>query len=302
MDRTRADGRFREEDNKNREEEVECMIRFGPAGIPIGTPGEGTASGIEYTRKIGLGAMEVEFVHGVNMKEEKAREAGVVARKNDVLLSCHAPYYINCCAKEEIKIAGSVRHIVATAQAAFWLGASPIVIHPGYYMWRPASECRKLVVATFQKCLDEMEALKIKGVALGAELTGKKSAYGSLDEIIGLSEHFGGKQVVPVIDYAHYHAREGRLKAKEDYARILERVEKKLGSGAAKAFHCHFSGIEVIEAGEKNHLPISSLSPPFEPLARAWVENGWEGRAICESPLIEKDALEMQKIHQKCQK
>ncbi|MFA5930230.1 MAG: TIM barrel protein [Candidatus Micrarchaeia archaeon] len=279
------------------------MMRFGPAGIPIGTPGKaGTAEGIAYCREIGLGAMEVEFVHGVKMGEPAARAASEVARKSDVLLSCHAPYYINCCAKEELKLDGSVRYIVATAQAAFWLGATPIVIHPGFYMGRPEPECRKMVVSTFQRCLDGMEKLKISGVQLGAELTGKKSAYGNLDEIISLAQEFGAKQVVPVIDFAHYHAREGRLKCQEDYARILERVEKQLGSAAAKSFHCHFSGIEVIEAGEKNHLPISSLSPPFEPLAAAWVENGWEGRAICESPLIEKDALEMQKAYQKLQK
>ena len=278
------------------------MIRFGPAGIPIGTPEEGTAAGIAYCSKIGLGAMEVEFVHGVNLKEEKAREAGEVARKNDVLLSCHAPYYINCCAKEELKIAGSVRYIVSTAQAAFWLGATPIVLHPGHYMGRAPSECREMVISTFQRCLDEMEKLKITGVHLGAELTGKKSAYGSLDEIIDLAEEFGLKRVVPVIDFAHYHAREARLKTQDDYARILEKVETRLGSDASKSFQCHFSGIEVIEAGEKNHLPISSLSPPFEPLARAWSENGWEGKAICESPLIEKDAREMQKTYKKCEK
>ena len=279
------------------------MIRFGPAGIPIGTPGKaGTVEGIAYCKEIGLGAMEVEFVHGVKMGEPAARAASDVARKSDVLLSCHAPYYINCCAKEELKLDGSVRHIVATAQAAFWLGATPIVIHPGFYMGRPAAECRKMVVSTFQRCLDEMERRKITGVQLGAELTGKKSAYGNLDEIIDLAEEFGAKQVVPVIDFAHYHAREARLKTEKDYARILEKVEKRLGSAATKNFHCHFSGIERIEAGEKNHLPISSLSPPFEPLARAWAENGWEGKAICESPLIENDALEMQAIYKKAGK
>ena len=278
------------------------MIRFGPAGIPIGTPGKaGTAEGIAYCKELGLGAMEVEFVHGVKMGEPAARASGEVARKSDVLLSCHAPYYINCCAKEELKLDGSVRHIVATAQAAFWLSATPIVIHPGFYMGRPAAECRKMVVSTFQRCLDGMEKRKISGVQLGAELTGKKSAYGCLDEIIDLAGEFGSRQVVPVIDFAHYHAREARLKTQEDYARILEKVEKRLGNDAAHNFHCHFSGIERIEAGEKNHLPIASNSPPFEPLAQAWVENGWEGKAICESPLIEKDALEMQKTYKKLQ-
>ncbi len=273
------------------------QIRFGPAGIPIETPGEGTAAGIEYCRQLGLGAMEIEFVHGVNMGEEKARAAGAVAKENDVLLSCHAPYYINCCAKEKPKLHASVNYIVSTAQAAYWLGASPIVIHTGHYMGRSAEECRKLVIATYEKCLEEMEARKIHGVVLGAELTGKKSAYGSLDEIIDLAEHFGLEMMVPVIDYAHYHAREGKLKTKEDYLSILSKVEKKLGSGASKKFHCHFSGIEFSDKGERNHLPVSSGSPPFAPLAQAWKENGWGGKVICESPLIEKDALALQKAY-----
>ena len=275
------------------------MIRFGPAGIPLETPERSTANGIAYCRTIGLGAMEIEFVHGVNMKEEKAREAGGVAKKNDISLSCHAPYYINCCAKEKPKIDASVRYIVTTAQAAFWLGASPIVIHTGFYMERPVEECKRLVYSTYQRCLDEMDSLKIRGVVLGAELTGKKSAYGSLGEIIDLGENFGTKQLMPVIDYAHFHAREGRLASKEAYSKILEKVENHLGSDASKNFHCHFSGIEFSDKGERNHLPVESGSPPFAPLAQAWKENGWAGAVICESPLIEKDALALQKIYGK---
>lgn len=274
-------------------------IRFGPAGIPIGTPGSGTAAGIAYCKEIGLGAMEIEFVHGVNMKEEKAGEAGEVAKKNGIALSCHAPYYINCCAKEEKKIEASARFIVSTAQAAHWLGASPIVIHTGHYMKRSPQECREIVISTYERCLEEMASLKIRGVALGAELTGKKSAYGCLDEIIDLAQHFGLKSVMPVIDYAHYHAREKRLRSKEDYSAVLEKVEKNLGSSAAKSFHCHFSGIEFSEAGERSHIPVASNSPPFAPLASAWKEQGWSGTVICESPLIEKDALVLQKEYVK---
>ena len=275
------------------------MIRFGPAGIPIETPGEGTAAGIEYCRKIGLSAMEVEFVHGVNLKEDTCRAAGQVAKKNGVKLSCHAPYYINCCAKEKHKLEASVRHVLTTAQAAYWLSASPIVVHTGHYMGRMPEECRKIVCETYETCLDEMKALKISGVVIGAELTGRKSAYGSLDEIIDLAENFGLKRVMPVIDYAHYHAREERLASKGGYLKILERVERQLGSEAAKNFHCHFSGIEYTDKGERSHLPVESDSPPFAPLAEAWKENGWAGTVICESPLIEKDALALQKIYQR---
>jgi len=274
-------------------------ILFGPAGIATAVADEGTAAGVFYCREVGLGAMEVEFVHGVNMKEDKTKAAGEVARKEQVRLSCHAPYYINMCAKEKPKIYASINYIVSTAQAAFWLGASPIVIHTGFYMERTSAECKKLVYETYEKCLDEMEKRKIGGVVLGAELTGKKSAYGDLDEIIDLAQHFGLKSVMPVIDYAHFHAREKQLKTKEDYLAILERVERGLGSEAAKNFHCHFSGIEFTDKGERNHLPVASNSPPFAPLAESWKENGWSGTVICESPLVEKDALALQKVWRK---
>lgn len=271
-------------------------MRFGPAGIPIGTPDSGgTAEGIAYCWKIGLAAMEIEFVHGVKMKEGSAALARAASEKGDVSLSCHAPYYINCCAKEKAKLDGSVRHLAECAQAAFWLGASPVVFHPGHYMGRPPAECKKLVEETLGRCFSGMEARRISGVRLGAELTGKKSAYGSLEEIIGLSAHFGADRLVPVVDFAHYHARVKRLSSNEDYAEILAKLETVLGNAAVKGFHCHFSGIAFTDAGERNHLPISAASPPFLPFARALKERGFEGTVICESPLLEKDALLLQK-------
>jgi len=273
-------------------------VRFGPAGIPAGTPGEGAAAGIAYCREIGLGAMEVEFVHGVNMGEAKARAAGEAARKNGIRLSCHAPYYINCCSQKKQIVESSISRIAASAQAASWLSASPVVVHTGHYMGQPAQECRRAAIGAYEECFAKMDALGIRGVALGAELTGKKTAYGSLDEIIGLAQHFGIERMVPVIDYAHFHAREGRLRSKGDFAAILERVENALGSRAAKSFHCHFSGIEFGDSGERRHLPISSNSPPFAPLAQSWKENGWAGTVICESPLLEVDALALQKIYE----
>jgi len=280
---------------------LEHMIRFGPAGIPIGTPGNGgTVEGIAYCRKIGLSAMEVEFVHGVKMKEESATLSRASSEKSSVSLSCHAPYYINCCAKEKAKLDGSVRHIVECAKAADWLSASPVVFHPGYYMGRAPVECKKIVEETLERCFSKMETLGIKGVKLGAELTGKKSAYGSLEEIIALSEHFGADRLIPVVDFAHYHARVKRLSSKADFAEILVKLEAVLGNAAVNGFHCHFSGIEFTDAGERNHLPIGSNSPPFPPLARALKERGFEGTVICESPLLEKDALVLQKEYARC--
>ncbi|MCX8174615.1 MAG: TIM barrel protein [Candidatus Micrarchaeota archaeon] len=276
-----------------------AKVRFGPAGLPHPARSKGTVAGIEYCRRIGLGAMEVEFVHGVNMGQEAARQAGAAAKSQDVLLSCHAPYYINLCAKERAKRQASIGRIVDSARAAFWLSASPVVIHSGFYLGRSSEECSGEVFAAYEACLEQMRKLKIEGVALGAELTGRKSAYGSLEEIVALAEHFGLENVVPVIDFAHYHARHKRLATKQDYLEILDFVERRLGGDAGKNFHCHFSGIEAGKAGERRHLPVSCQSPPFAPLAQVWVENGWGGRLICESPLLENDAFALQEIYLK---
>lgn len=278
--------------------ENRCMgqIRFGPAGIPLGCEGS-TADGVEYCKKIGLLAMEVEFVRGVKMGREKALEVGKKAKGLGVKLSCHCPYWINCCAKEKDKLDASVRNILETARAAYALGASPIVFHTGFYMGRSSEKCRPLVLQTLQKTLDAMEEEGIRGVVLGAELTGKHSAYGNLDEIIDLAAHFGLQKCQPVVDYGHYHARMGRLRKKEDFEKILCAIENGLGSAAAKNFHCHFSEISYSDAGELMHLELGKDEPPFEPLAKAFVEHGWEGTVICETPMLEVDALKLQKAY-----
>ena len=69
-------------------------LRFGTAGIPTCTKGD-TIQGIKDVRKLNLDSFELEFVHGVNIKKEKAPEINKVAKENDVVLTCHAPYYIN---------------------------------------------------------------------------------------------------------------------------------------------------------------------------------------------------------------
>ena len=47
-------------------------LLFGTAGIPMSAKGTDTASGIKAVRQLGLDAMELEFVHSVNISREKA--------------------------------------------------------------------------------------------------------------------------------------------------------------------------------------------------------------------------------------
>ena len=70
-------------------------MRFGPAGYPaVGNKSDPEKS-LQYTRELGLDALEVEFVRGARITEERAKSIGQIAKNLDIRLSCHAPYFIS---------------------------------------------------------------------------------------------------------------------------------------------------------------------------------------------------------------
>ncbi len=71
-------------------------LLFGPAGVPLSTPRpQSSEGGIERVAELGLSCMELEFVQGVRMTEKTALEVREAARKNRIVLTAHAPYFIN---------------------------------------------------------------------------------------------------------------------------------------------------------------------------------------------------------------
>ncbi|MCX6777670.1 MAG: TIM barrel protein [Candidatus Micrarchaeota archaeon] len=269
-------------------------MRFGPAGIPITCEGD-NLEGLEVTARLGLRAYEVEFVRGVRMKADYARGMGRKAKGLDISLSCHCPYWINCAAMEKEKIARTIHNIMDTARVAHLMGAKVIVLHPAFYMDRPSSEVYPLVKGTIAQVLERMKGERIDDVLLGLETAGKGAQFGTIEENGQLSAELAG--CVPVIDFAHVHAREnGSVKGREGYERIFERVEKSFNADYLKHFHSHFSNIEYTKKGERRHLELGEGGPPFAPLAQVIKERGYEGTMICESPLLEQDAIRMQRI------
>lgn len=272
------------------------LVRFASAGVPIQCEG-GNLEAVECSRKLGLGALELEFVRGVKMKEGSAREVAASALKNDVLISSHAPYYVNCCTQEKSKVAGTIRHIFSSAQVTGWCGGTITVFHPGYYQKLSKEDAFQAAKKVLLMIKEKMDKEKVKGVLLGAETVGKKSAFGGLDEVIRLHEELGF--VWPVLDFAHLLARgDFPCKTEEEYMKLFAAVEKRI-PGYGKNFHSHFSSIEYTEKGERNHLPISANVPPYKPLMKMLAENGISGRVVCESPRLEYDALIMQEEYLK---
>ena len=98
-----------------------------------------------------------------------------------------------------------------------------------------------------------------------------------------------------MIDFAHLFARQGGI---IDFKEVLDKVKH------FHHLHCHFSGINYSMVGlnqgnEKSHAPIKVNKPDFHELAKEIVKRNLDITIICESPLIEEDALVMKSIFEK---
>ena len=105
------------------------MIRIGPAG----SDGQGNLEGIRRVARMKLDCMEVVFNYGVRMSMEEARNVGDLARQKGIVLSVHAPYYINLASDEKEKVVASMERILNSCVKADAMGAQNIVFHAGFY-------------------------------------------------------------------------------------------------------------------------------------------------------------------------
>jgi deoxyribonuclease-4 len=112
------------------------MIRVGPAG----SDGLGNLKGIHKVARMKLDCMEVEFTYGVRMSMDHAREVGALAKEKGIVLSVHAPYYINLASDEKEKIVASKKRILDSCERADALGARNVVFHAGFYQKKTAAQ------------------------------------------------------------------------------------------------------------------------------------------------------------------
>lgn len=251
------------------------MIRIGPAG----SEGLGNLKGVRKVARMKLDCMEVAFTYGVRMSVPDARQIGALAKEKGIVLSVHAPYYINLASDEKEKIQASKKRILDSCQRAHALGARNVVFHAGFYQKKGAEKTYAMVKKAILEIQRRIKNNRWK-VKLCPEVTGKPSQFGSIDELLTLKKETGSNLCV---DFAHLYARgQGQV----DYGLILKRLPKK--------FHAHFSGIAFGPKGERKHLKTTKKF--FEPLAEALLKSNREVTLICESPQPYKDAAMMKRV------
>ena len=269
-------------------------LRFGTAGIPICTNGD-TLKGIETVRKLKLDSMELEFVRSINISKEKAPLVKQTAQRNDVILTCHCPYFINLNSDEKKKYYASIGYIKNSAIITSLCGGYSVCFHAGYYQKEDPERVYEKIKEGIKTIVKEVKDFDDK-IWIRPEISGKKSQFGDLKEVIKLSQEI--EQVMPCIDFSHLFARSvGKNNTYEEFSEILKDIEKELGKNALNEMHIHVAGIEYTDNGEKNHLRLEESKFNYKDLLKALKEFKCKGVVTCESPNIESDAILLQKAY-----
>lgn len=277
------------------------MIRFGPSGNSDSFYDQGYKSTLDAARwlkSMGLDAYEYSFGRGISLSPEMAEKIGQSMAAEGIVLSVHAPYYINLANPDAQKRAASLSYILESALRADKMGAERVVVHVGSPMKMPREEalenCRNGLVSA-QKLLDENS---LSHIHLCPESMGKKGQIGDLEETLKfctLEDRF-----IPCLDFAHIHAlHQGQLNTIADFEEVLDIGENALGLERMRNMHVHFSTIEYTSAGEKRHRTFADaeFGPRFPFLAPLLKERHYSPRVICECRGTQaEDAVEMKKI------
>jgi len=277
-------------------------FQFGTVGSPLATPKKpgGSVGAIEFSKSLGLNTLELGWVQSVRVTEVTCAAIKAQADEQKVSLSVHAPYFINLNALDE-EWPKSRKRLMDAAHYGNLAGATDIIFHPGSYFGNDPKEVLKLAIPRLQGCMDELRQAG-NPVTLRPETMGKSAMLGSLEDTLEMSKAIDGVQ--PCIDFAHLHARpgDGSMNTYEEWSTLLKAYQKALGKKSLKRLHIHLSGIEYGPKGEKNHLPVAESDLKLNFLFEALKEFGCAGRILCESPLMEEDALNMKKAWVKVSK
>ena len=270
-------------------------LLFGTAGVPNSTPKKNNPiDGVRQIHELQLDCMQLEFAHGVRMKEEISSGLRKVSYELGIPLTSHGPYYINLNAREQDKIDSSVERIIQTAKISDLCGAESMTFHAAFYMKDSPYDVFDLVEKSLNVIEERLNRLDIE-IELRPELTGKTSQFGSLEELISLTKSVSSCS--PCMDFSHLYARTGEYNSYEEFDLVIKRLKEELDENALQNMHIHISGISSNSKGDLKHLNLEDSSFNWKDLLKALKDNDCRGYVICNSPNLEVDALKLKEYY-----
>ncbi len=279
---------------KEQAQEGNQSFRFGTVGSPRSNPKKpgGSLGAVLHMASLGLGALELGWVQSVRVSEATCAAIKSAVDQTGVWLSIHAPYYINLNASDD-EWPNARRRLMDAAHYGNLAGATQIIFHPGGYQGKTPDEIMPLALHRLAGCVEQLRA-EGNPVTLRPETMGKSGQLGTLQETLLMAKGIPGVQ--PCLDFAHLHARkgDGSLNSYAEWMQVFNQYGQALGQEALQNLSCHLSGIAYTPKGEKNHLAMQESDFNLEELFKALHASGCRGRILCESPVMEEDALYFQ--------
>lgn len=264
---------------------------FGTVGSPKSTPPKpgGSVGAISHLKSLGLDAFELGWVQSVRVTEATCAAIKSAGEANNIKISVHAPYFINLNANEQ-EWEKSRQRLMDSANYGFLAGATDIIFHPGSYFNQPRGKVLDIAISRLAGCVEELQKNQID-VILRPETMGKSALLGTLEDTIEMSRVIPGVQ--PCIDFAHLHARagDGSMNTYAEWVELMNGYAHCLGESSLASLHIHLSGIAYGPKGEKEHLAINDADLDILQLFKALVDMNCKGRILCESPILEVDAI-----------
>jgi len=267
------------------------MLRFGPNGIPLSCKGRTWLDALYDVKELELEAIEFQLLRGIGDPIHECELIKETGEELDIFIAVHAPYYMDLLGDDE-SAARSIEYLKWSGVVADSVGAKLVVTHVGFYGDLTKKEAIDRAVVMIRKVRDHYKKKKYTH-RLGVEVHGKQDLFGNLEEILEVTKRVSG--TVPVVNFAHLHARErGFFKKKEDFEEVFE----ELFAADTPFVYTLFSGLEHdFEGNELRFTPIKKGDMRFNPLAEILLDHeDKEIIVISSSPLLEHDAQYMKVI------
>ncbi|MDE6580348.1 MAG: TIM barrel protein, partial [Ruminiclostridium sp.] len=219
-------------------------ISFGPGGNSISFGKKKFPEDLpDYLKALGLNGFEIECGRGVKIAEKTYKLLPDIIKEHNIHLSLHTPYFISLSSEKEETRLNSLTYIKDSALAAHKLGARKIVIHSGSCAKMTREQALELAKDTLKRAQKMLDEEGLSDIIICPETMGKINQLGTLSEVLELCKV--DERFLPCVDFGHLNARTlGAIKTKEDYAKLLDEIENKLGHERLKSFHVHFSKIK----------------------------------------------------------
>ncbi|MCL2569738.1 MAG: TIM barrel protein [Firmicutes bacterium] len=266
-------------------------IRFGPSGndkLFYESGYKSTTQAPKWLREVvGLDALEISFGRGIRMSVDTAAKIGDEAKKYDIEISVHAPYYINLVNSENFD--KNYRWIEQSLILAKAMGGKRVIVHPASQGDYERKEALRITADNLARVINKLDENGYNDFLLCIETMGRYSNIGNVQEICDLCKI--DSRIVPTLDFGHINCLlQGELSRNpEKFFEIMDFVELQIGKEKMKNIHIHFSAIVYSDKGERHHTILSDTqwTIPFEPLGKILKDKKLTNAiVICESEYI----------------